>query len=47
MSYFKEEHNLFRESLREFLEREVRPNINAWEKEGRIPKSIWKKMGNM
>ena len=47
MSYFKEEHNLFRESLREFLEREVRPNINAWEKEGRIPKSIWKKMGDM
>ena len=46
MSYFKEEHNLFRESLREFLEREVRPNINAWEKEGRIPKSIWKKMGD-
>ena len=47
MSYFKEEHNLFRESLREFLEREVRPNINTWEKEGRIPKSIWKKMGDM
>ena len=47
MSYFKEEHNLFRESLREFLEREVRPNINIWEKEGRIPKSIWKKMGDM
>ena len=45
--YFTEEHNLFRESLREFLEREVRPNINAWEKEGRIPKSIWKKMGDM
>ena len=47
MSYFKEEHNLFRESLREFLEREVRPNINTWEKEGRIPKYIWKKMGDM
>ena len=47
MSYFKEEHNLFRESLREFLEREVRPNISEWEEEGRIPKSIWKKMGDM
>ena len=47
MEYFKEEHNLFRESLREFLNREVSPNIEAWEKSGKIPKSIWKKMGDM
>ena len=44
MEYFNEEHNLFRESLREFLNREVSPNIEVWEKDGRIPKSIWKKM---
>jgi len=47
MNYFNEEHNLFRESLRDFLSREVSPNISLWEKEGRIPKSIWKKMGDM
>ena len=47
MKYFNEEHNLFRESLREFLNREVSPNIEAWEKDGKIPKSIWKKMGDM
>jgi len=47
MKYFNEEHNLFRESLREFLEREVSPNIEAWEQAGKIPKSIWKKMGDM
>jgi alkylation response protein AidB-like acyl-CoA dehydrogenase len=47
MEYFNEEHNLFRESLREFLNREVSPNIEVWEKDGRIPKSIWKKMGDM
>ena len=45
--YLTEEHDLFRESLSEFLEREVRPNIEKWEKDGRIPKSIWKKMGDM
>ena len=28
MRYFTEEHELFRSSLREFLEKEVRPNIN-------------------
>ena len=32
MGYFNEEHSLFRESLREFLEREVRPNIEEWER---------------
>ena len=47
MNYFNEEHNLFRDSLRDFLSREVSPNISLWEKEGRIPKSIWKKMGDM
>ena len=47
MRYFNEEHSLFRESLREFLEREVRPNIEEWEKAGKIPKSIWQKMGKM
>ena len=45
MSYFKEEHHLFRQSLKEFLEREVSPNLEDWEKDGKIPKSIWKKMG--
>ena len=47
MKYFNEEHDLFRESLREFLNREVSPNIEVWEKDGKIPKSIWKKMGDM
>ena len=47
MKYFNEEHSLFRESLREFLEREVSPNIKVWEQAGKIPKYIWKKMGDM
>ncbi len=47
MRYFTEEHELFRSSLREFLEREVRPNINAWEKQKKIPRYIWEKMGEM
>ena len=47
MRYFTEEHELFRSSLREFLEREVRPNINTWEKQKKIPKNIWEKMGDM
>lgn len=45
--YFTEEHELFRESLRSFLDKEVKPNINQWEEDRRIPRDIWKKMGEM
>ncbi len=43
--YFSEEHNMFRNSLKTFLQKEVVPHIDKWEEERRIPRSIWKKMG--
>ncbi len=43
--YFTEEHELFRESLKSFLAKEVTPNIDQWEEEQKIPRAIWKKMG--
>ena len=45
--YFTEEHQLFRESLRDFLLKEVIPHINKWESEGSIERFIWKKFGEM
>lgn len=45
--FFSEEHNLFRESLRDFLNKEVAPHIDAWEEAGKIDRSIWKKFGDM
>ena len=45
MNYFTNEHEMFRESLRDFLNKEVKGNINKWESEKKIPKDIWKKMG--
>ena len=45
--YFTEEHDLFRESLREFLQKEVVPHINKWEETGKIERFIWKKFGDM
>ena len=45
--YFTEEHELFRQSLRTFIEKEVLPHIDQWEEDQRIPKEIWKKMGSM
>ena len=45
--YFTEEHNIFRESFRDFLQKEVTPYVNEWEETGTIDKSIWKKLGDM
>jgi len=45
--YFDEGHQLFRESLHTFLQKEVVPNIDQWEEDKRIPRDIWKKMGDM
>jgi len=47
MSYFTEEHDLFRQSFRAFLEKEVRPNVNQWEKDGELPREIYRKFGEM
>lgn len=43
--YFNQDHELFRESVRNFVKKEVKPFINKWEDEKRIPKDIWLKMG--
>jgi len=45
--YFTEEHHLFRESLQDFLHKEVVPHIEKWEKTGNIERFIWKKFGDM
>lgn len=45
--YFTEEHELFRKSLQDFLQKEVVPHIEKWEKTGTIERFIWKKFGEM
>ncbi len=45
--YFTEEHNLFRQSLKDFLQKEVVPHIEKWEKDGTVERFIWKKFGDM
>ena len=44
---FTEEHELFRESFRTFLEKEALPHIDKWEEDRFTPRDIWKKMGDM
>ncbi len=45
--YFTEEHQAFRASFKDFLQKEVVPHIDKWEKTGTIERFIWKKFGEM
>ena len=42
---FREEHNIFRESVRRFVEREIVPFHAQWEKDGIVPRDLWHKAG--
>lgn len=42
---YTEEHKQYRRRLREFMDKEVVPYADQWEKDHIIPKSVWKKMG--
>lgn len=44
-TYLQEEHEIFRQSLRKFLEKEAIPFYDQWEEERIIPRSFWEKMG--
>lgn len=44
---FTEEHEMFRRSVRAFMEKEVVPNVEKWEREGGTPRSLYKRMGEL
>ncbi|CAH0344007.1 acyl-CoA dehydrogenase family protein [Bacillus sp. CECT 9360] len=43
--FLNEDHLLFQQSLRKFLEKEAVPFFDQWEKDGLVPRSFWKKVG--
>lgn len=43
---YSEEHHIFRDAFRKFLQKEVIPHIDTWEEEGRVPREMWLEMGN-
>ena len=45
--YFTEEHEYFRATFKEFLQKEVVPHIEKWEKDGAVERFIWRKFGEM
>tara|TARA_R110002072_G_scaffold10342_1_gene48092 strand:- start:172 stop:1317 length:1146 start_codon:yes stop_codon:yes gene_type:complete len=44
-SLFSGEHNIFREQVRAFLEREAVPHHDRWEAEGQVDRAIWTAAG--
>jgi len=45
MKIFDEHHEMFRQAVRAFVQKEVEPHVEEWEQAGEIPKSIWPRMG--
>jgi acyl-CoA dehydrogenase len=44
---FTREHEMLRKSVRAFVEKEVAPHVDEWEAAGRIPKSFWRRLGEV
>src|SRR3954464_14810863 len=44
---FQEEHEQFRRMVRAFVEREIAPHADAWEKERLFPNELFKKAGDL
>ncbi len=43
---FDPEHDLFRESFRKFVQKEMLPNYEQWEKDGIVSREVWRKAGH-
>jgi len=44
---FQQQHRLFREAVRDFVKTELLPNVDDWEEQGYIPKSVFQEMGGL
>jgi alkylation response protein AidB-like acyl-CoA dehydrogenase len=42
---FREEHHMFRETVRKFVQKEIVPYHAQWEKDGQVPRELWLKAG--
>jgi len=45
--YFSEEHRLFRDNLRRFVEQQIVPNAAPWEEAGMVPRAVLRQMGEL
>ena len=47
MKVFNEQHEMFRAAVRSFVDKEVAPHVEEWEAAGRMPTSLWRRMGEL
>ena len=44
---FSDEHELFRQTVRDFIQREAVPYFRAWEAAGEVPRSLYNRLGEI
>ena len=47
MTFFREEHDIFRKSLREFVAKELAPHTEEWERAESFPREVFRRCGEM
>jgi acyl-CoA dehydrogenase len=45
--FFGDEHEMLRRTIRAFVEKEVVPQVAEWEEAGQIPRSFWRRLGEL
>jgi acyl-CoA dehydrogenase len=45
--FYTEEHEAFRATIREFVDRELKPNVDAWDEAGEFPRQLYEKAGGI
>jgi alkylation response protein AidB-like acyl-CoA dehydrogenase len=44
---FQPEHEVFRQTIRQFIENELAPHADEWEEAGEVPREVFKQMGEL
>jgi acyl-CoA dehydrogenase len=45
--FFSEDHEMLRDQVRRFVEQEIKPNGEAWEQQGFVPREVLRRMGSL
>ena len=47
MTFFTEEHDMFRKSVRDYITREIQPHVDEWERDELFPREVFKRCGEL
>lgn len=45
--FLTDDHEIYRKSLKKYIEKEVIPNFEQWEADRQVPRSLWKQLGEL